>query len=539
VLLTTPALRWMYQPESRLPVTGSEPLGAEHPLSRRAFLIGPAIEPRRTGLRYASAVAAVLAAGLMRLALTPLLGTQAPLLPFVPAIYAAAYLGGRNPALLACLLSPLLATALFTDWLIDRHTGTWNAHVALFLVIGVLVTLVMDQLQRAYSAQNRALVVAREAERQAHASERQLRLIADALPLLIAYVDREQRIRFHNRGYIEWFGPDAGAVLDRHLSEILSEPDYRERQPHLQAAFRGELVRFPGYHTHIALGLRECEITYVPDRQPNGEIRGFFVMGQDITERVRTEQARELALAGEQWARKEAERLGLVKDEFLATLSHELRTPLHAILSWASLLQSESRSEQHLQRGLEVIERNARLQARIVDDLLDMSRILSGKMRLEVRPLDLQAILAAAIDAVYPAARLKDVQLLSSLAIPVSPVQGDPDRLQQIFWNLLSNAVKFTPSGGRVHVALNQTDSHVEISIEDTGDGIAPEFLSHVFDRFSQADGSITRRSGGLGLGLAIVRSLVELHGGLVSAKSPGKDQGSKFVVTLPLSTAL
>jgi signal transduction histidine kinase len=214
-----------------------------------------------------------------------------------------------------------------------------------------------------------------------------------------------------------------------------------------------------------------------------------------------------------------------------------LRTPLHTILSWTSVLRRESLSGVDLQRGLEAIERGARLQSLTVSDLLDMSQILSGKLRVKLLPLDIRATLRAAIDAASPAALAKNVQLLGTLDAPAGSLLGDSDRLQQVFWNLLSNAVKFTPSGGRIHVDLKQVDSQVRISFEDTGVGIAAEFLPHVFDRFRQEDGSLSRRHGGMGLGLAIVRSLVELHGGSIQALSPGTDQGSTFIVILPVSS--
>jgi signal transduction histidine kinase len=291
---------------------------------------------------------------------------------------------------------------------------------------------------------------------------------------------------------------------------------------------RGPLV----YHevADLPAGRRHGEITLMPIIDSGANVTHILASIKDIT-------AREHALAGERRARQEAERLGLLKEEFLTTINHELRTPLHTILSWTSVLRRESLSGVDLQRGLEAIERAARLQSLTVSDLLDMSQILSGKLRVKLLPLDLRAALRAAIDAASPAALAKNVQLLGTLDAPVGTLVGDSDRLQQVFWNLLSNAVKFTPSGGRIHVDLKQVDSQVRISFEDTGVGIAAEFLPHVFDRFRQEDGSLSRRHGGMGLGLAIVRSLVELHGGSIQALSPGTDQGSTFIVILPVSS--
>jgi CheY-like chemotaxis protein/nitrogen-specific signal transduction histidine kinase len=244
---------------------------------------------------------------------------------------------------------------------------------------------------------------------------------------------------------------------------------------------------------------------------------------------------RERLLESERAARSEAERLGHLKDEFLATLSHELRTPLNAIQGWSDLLRRSNLSEQDRERGLETIDRNARVQAQIINDLLDMSRIVSGKTHLEVQPVNLHEVIHNAIEAVRPSANAKRIRIHTMLDASIGLTRGDPGRLQQVLWNLLTNAVKFTPAGGRVHVVLERVNSHVEILVEDTGIGIKPDFLPFVFDRFRQADPSTTRRYGGLGLGLSIVKNLVELHGGSVRVKSPGENQGSTFIVALPV----
>jgi PAS domain S-box-containing protein len=240
-------------------------------------------------------------------------------------------------------------------------------------------------------------------------------------------------------------------------------------------------------------------------------------------------------LESERAARTEAERLSHLKDEFLATLSHELRTPLNAIQGWTTILLQTPRSEQDTQ-ALVTIDRNVRAQVRIIGDLLDMSRILSGKLHLEVQPLHLHQVVEEALDTVRQSADAKGIRLITLLDSQIGLVRGDPNRLQQVLWNLLSNAVRFTPRGGRVTVVLERVKSHVEIIVEDTGVGIRADFLPHVFDRFRQADPSTTRRYGGLGLGLSIVKNLVELHGGSVRVKSAGENQGSTFIVSLPIS---
>ncbi|HJQ74929.1 MAG TPA: ATP-binding protein, partial [Gaiellaceae bacterium] len=241
------------------------------------------------------------------------------------------------------------------------------------------------------------------------------------------------------------------------------------------------------------------------------------------------------ALAGEQAARSVAEAANRTKDEFLAMLSHELRSPLGAILTWVTLLRGGGLDEARTGRALEAIERNTRLQVKLIEDLLDVSRIISGKMRLEMALVDLDTVVEAALDAVRPAAEARGVTLAAVLDPTVEPVSGDAARLQQVLWNLLSNAVKFTPKGGRVEVRTEGHASRTEIRVSDTGRGIDPAFLPYVFDRFRQADSTTSRPEGGLGLGLAIVRHLVELHGGTVEAQSSGLGRGATFTVRLPL----
>jgi signal transduction histidine kinase/ActR/RegA family two-component response regulator len=247
-------------------------------------------------------------------------------------------------------------------------------------------------------------------------------------------------------------------------------------------------------------------------------------------------EERESLLDSERHARAAAERASRLKDEFLATLSHELRTPLSAILGWAHLMRAKELAPEDLRRGLETIERNARMQTQLIEDLLDMSRITSGKVRLDVQPVQPASFVEAALETVRPAAEAKGIRLEPAIDPVAGPVYGDPGRLQQVIWNLLNNAIKFTPRAGKVQVVLERVESHVAIVVADTGVGIAPEFVERVFDRFSQADASATRRFGGLGLGLAIVKHLVELHGGTVRARSLGTDQGSTFEVRLPLA---
>src|SRR6185369_12822879 len=256
---------------------------------------------------------------------------------------------------------------------------------------------------------------------------------------------------------------------------------------------------------------------------------------RDITDRKRAEKERTLLLAAAQAAQAEADSANTVKDEFLTTLSHELRTPLTSILGWSHLLTGGKLDKQQTARAIETIARNARAQERLIDELLDISRIMNGKLCLDLRVLKLAPLIQAVVDDVRPAADAGSITLETAFDSDVGPMLGDPDRLQQIVWNLLTNAIKFTPKGGDVHVRLKRNDSHALITVNDNGQGIATELLPHVFERFRQADSSNTRSNGGLGLGLSIVRQLVELHGGRVTVESSGENAGTTFRVILPL----
>jgi PAS domain S-box-containing protein len=354
-----------------------------------------------------------------------------------------------------------------------------------------------------------------------------------------------------NIGAQRLFGFTAAQMIGQPITRIIPEELQHEETLILTKLRQGERIeRYETVRLHQDGHLLEVSLTVSPIRDFSGRIVGAAKIAHDITARRRAErilQEREAQLAkllaeresfleSERVARSEAERLSHVKDEFLATLSHELRTPLNAIQGWATLLRDHKVSAQDRERGLETIERNVRVQAQIVNDLLDMSRIVSGKIHLEVQQLYLHEVMNNAIETVRQSASAKNVRIQPMLDSGIGMVRGDPNRLQQVLWNLLSNAVKFTPSGGRVQVVLERVNSHIEICVADTGVGIPVEFLPYVFDRFRQGDPSTTRRYGGLGLGLSIVRSLVELHGGTVRVKSPGQNLGSTFIIALPIS---
>jgi signal transduction histidine kinase/CheY-like chemotaxis protein len=265
-----------------------------------------------------------------------------------------------------------------------------------------------------------------------------------------------------------------------------------------------------------------------------GRHRQYQIRDQLNTIRAAQDERQSL-LDSERLARKEAERANRIKDEFLATLSHELRTPLNAIFGWTRIMGLRANDSTTISEGISVIERNVRVQTQLIEDLFDMSRIISGKIRLEMAHIKISEVIDAAVESVMPALVAKNIQLGRIIDPEVDYVWGDPGRLQQVFWNLLSNAVKFTPKDGRIDVFAARVQSRFEITIRDSGEGISPEFLPRLFERFTQADGSTTRLHGGLGLGLSIVRNLVEMHEGTVHASSAGKNQGATFTVVLPV----
>ncbi len=312
-------------------------------------------------------------------------------------------------------------------------------------------------------------------------------------------------------------------------------PDDKERAAREAAAIfasgKGGSSRFRWLHKDGREVWVEAQSVVVCDETGPLGMRGVTM---DITAAVRAEIERAELLERESQAREEAEEASRLKEEFLATVSHELRTPLNAVVGWSRLVRSGQLDKDGTTHALEVIERNASAQRQIIEDLLDVSRIITGKLRINTQRVDLLLVIHAAIDAVRPAAEAKEIDLRTHFEAPDTIVRADVERLQQILWNLLANAVKFTPQRGAVDLYLRQHGSLAEIRIEDSGPGIPPEFLPRIFERFSQADGSSTRKHGGLGLGLAIVRHLVELHGGTVSAGNRNENGGAVLIVALP-----
>jgi PAS domain S-box-containing protein len=340
-----------------------------------------------------------------------------------------------------------------------------------------------------------------------------------------------------NAGAERMFGYRADEAVGRPIL-LLVPDDRQEEEPRiLETLRRGERIEHFETERVRKDGERiPVSISVSPIRDSAGNVVGAAKIARDVRVRRTMEAEREDLLMRERAARAEAEAASSSKDTFLATVSHELRAPLSPILSWARLLLEGRLDAEKTRHALAAIERNARSQSQLIDDLLDYSRVTAGKMRLEVRPVDLVPVTQAAVEVVRLAAEAKNIQLQVTLDAKAGRISGDPDRLQQVVWNLLSNAVKFTPKGGRVRVVLERVDSSVELAVNDTGQGIPAEFLPHIFERFQQADASTSRRHGGLGLGLAIVRYIVELHGGTVDAES--SEAGATFTVRLPLMSS-
>jgi PAS domain S-box-containing protein len=369
-------------------------------------------------------------------------------------------------------------------------------------------------------------------------AERQTSAIVETALDAVIGMDHRGLVTEFNPAAARMFGFDRDAVLGRELAELLIPPTLRHAHRDglrrylssgvghmIDRRFETTAWRADGHEFPV-----EVAIARVPGAEPP-QFTGFV---RDLTTRVRAEQEREQLLVREATARSEAESANRAKDDFLATLSHELRTPLNAIVGWTHMLRAGRMDELSSGRALDVIARNANLLAQLVADILDVSRIVTGGVHLEVRTFDLGAVIDAAVDAVRPSADAKRVELRVRLEPTAREIEGDPQRLQQVVWNLLVNAVKFTDAGGLVSIELNDLGEHVQIVVQDDGVGIDAGFLPHVFERFRQAESSPTRLHTGLGLGLAIVRHLVELHGGTVRAESPGAGQGSTFIVHLP-----
>ncbi len=359
-------------------------------------------------------------------------------------------------------------------------------------------------------------------------AERLLAGIVDSSDDAIVSKDLDSIVTSWNKGAERIFGYTAEEMVGQSIINLFPKDRQSEESEIIARLQRGERVEhFESVRVRKDGSLIDVSLTISPIRDADGKVIGASKIARDITGQKQALQ--KLAEAYE-----ELKRADRMKSEFLSTLSHELRTPLTSILGWIQILRDDSNKED-LAQGLEIIERNVRMQAQLIEDLLDMSRIEAGKVSLDVQRLDLASVVTAAMETVRPAADAKEIRLTSAFSSVNGIIMGDKNRLQQVVWNLLANAVKFTPKKGRVHVVIKRVNSHVEISVADSGQGIAPEFISSVFDRFRQADSTTTRVHGGLGLGLAIAKHLAELHGGTIQVASGGHGQGAVFTIHLPL----
>ena len=378
------------------------------------------------------------------------------------------------------------------------------------------------------AAQNQVAVIfsdiseRRQAEEKLRASEQSLSTLAETVPQLVWMARPDGNIFWYNRNWYDYTGMSAEQMKNDGW-KAAHDP---AMLPKVISHWQHSLKTGTPFEMEFPLLRHDGELRWFltrvnPLRDDNGKIVRWFGTNTDI------EEMRQMRI--------QAENANRLKDDFLATLSHELRTPLNAILGWSQIIRTRKLGETEMQNALSIIDRSAHSQKQLIEDILDVSRIITGKFRLDVQAIDVIKVIKSAIESVRPAAEAKNIRLQMLLDPEATNISGDPDRLQQVIWNLLSNAVKFTPKNGRVQVRLERIHSHVEVTVSDTGKGIEPEFLPHVFDRFRQFDGSMTRRQGGLGLGLALVRQIVELHGGTISVNSAGKDQGAVFSIHLPL----
>jgi PAS domain S-box-containing protein len=415
----------------------------------------------------------------------------------------------------------------------------------------VVITAVRDERGelRGFAKVTRDLTTRREAEERLRQSEEMFRLlVASVKDYAIFLLDPGGHVLTWNAGAQRIKGHKPEEIIGKHFSTFYPEEE-KERKPplELEIAMRDGSVEDEGWRVRKDGTRFWANVIITAVRDERGELRGFAKVTRDMTDRKHAEEMQQALFeqrearfhAEEERRRAEAsyrvaQEANRAKDEFLMTLSHELRTPLTAILGWSRLLTGIPPDDEVFREAISAIGRSAQLQARLIDDVLDVSRIVSGKLRLTVENIDVLRLLTTAVDGVRPSADAKLITLSTSFAPQLDTIVADPTRLQQIVWNLLTNAVKFTPRNGTVTVSARRTSSHVQISVSDTGEGIDPQFLPHVFEPFRQAEVPATRVHGGLGLGLSIVRYLVEAHGGTVSAESAGKGKGATFTVTLP-----
>ena len=401
------------------------------------------------------------------------------------------------------------------------------------------ISLTVSPIKNAKGEVIGASKIARDISARLHGDEAIARLAAIVNSADDAIVSKtlDGVITSWNRAAQAMFGWTAAEAVGQRITLIIPRERWPEEDEVLARVCKGESIdHFDTVRVRKSGERIDVSLPVSPVKDARGRIIGASKIARDVSDRKRAEAERTKLLQTVQQAREEAEELNRSKDQFLAVLSHELRTPLNAIFGWARMLQSAAMDEATSRRAIDAILRNATAQVQLVEDLLDVSRIITGKMRLDVQWLDLKSVIESALDAVQPAASAKGLKIETVLDPNAGPVVGAADRLRQVVWNLLMNAIKFTPRDGRVQVHLRKLKSHVEIVVSDSGEGIQPEILPFIFDRFRQGDSTTTRPHGGLGLGLALVRHLVDLHGGRVRAASEGPGRGATFVVELPVA---
>ena len=499
---------------------------------------------------YLIGIGAFAGGWLLRLLIVPWVGTYYPYLHLYPAVVFAAWKGGARGGITTAALSALSVQLLLAPAPADTVFASGHGIATTVFVVAALIISVLAEERRL------AVVRADERERRRTAEERaelavqaaRYREWIDALMADVPAVVWEA-----------WGEPDAAAqridFVSRHVERMLGysvdewlstpnfwltvvHPDDRDRAGREARAIfdsrRDGTSRFRWVKRSGEVLWVEGKSRVILDR--DGHPVGMRGVTIDISELHHFETQRNELLERTEAARREAEEANRLKDEFLMTLSHELRTPLNAVWGWTRILRAGGVGDHRLARGLEVIDRNAAVQLRLIEDLLDISSIIAGKLRIEMEPTDMQLIVAAVVDSARPAAEVKNVTLTVSTPAAASLVRGDAERLQQAIWNLVSNAVKFTPEGGNVTIATTADDGFLQVAVSDTGTGIAASVLPHIFERFRQGESGTARTHMGLGLGLAIARSLVEAHGGTLTAASDGVGQGASFTLRLPLA---